>query len=120
MENPQSDRTAAVPDPARLIMALNHPLRRRILRSAAKEDIISASRLSKNLDAPLSNAVYHVQVLVELAIFDFVGSRQVRGAREHLYRSDLVEQVQWVEAALEASRDKDELMHERSKALRSY
>ncbi len=95
-------------DPAWVIKALNHPVRRRILRYASKESTVSATQLSRELNVSVSNAVYHVRVLVELGALRLVDVKRVRGAKESFYRSNLDDQGRWVQAALKATRAKDE------------
>jgi DNA-binding transcriptional ArsR family regulator len=101
-------RTDGDPDPALLLKALNHPLRRRILRAVDPEGSASATQLSKRLHISLSNAVYHVKVMVKLEALSLVDERRIRGATESFYRPHLAIQANWVQAALTASREKDE------------
>jgi predicted transcriptional regulator len=96
------------PDPARLIMALNHPLRRQILRRFKRDGVASSTQLSKSLRVSTSNVVYHVNILADLHILSLVSIGRVRGAKEHFYRSNFDDQEEWAKTALEASREKDE------------
>jgi DNA-binding transcriptional ArsR family regulator len=71
---------------ARLIKAISHPLRFRIL-GALNERPQSPARLSALLDEPLGNVSYHTRILEELDAIELVETRQVRGAIEHIYRA---------------------------------
>jgi DNA-binding transcriptional ArsR family regulator len=97
-------------DPPQLFAALNHVLRRRILRTyeADTERLASPTKFAEILDAPLSNVNYHVTVLVSTGVLALVETRPVRGAKEHLYRLCLDGETEWVRAALEASRESDD------------
>jgi DNA-binding transcriptional ArsR family regulator len=88
-----------------LLTALNHPMRRRILRRMAGEAAISPREISEALDRPLSNVSYHVRVLAECNTVVLVGTRPVRGSMQHFYRSSL--DAPWAIEVLEASRPED-------------
>lgn len=94
----------------RLITALNHPLRRRILRKFEAEQgrVASASQLSRELEMPLGNVAYHLQALARLEALKLVHTRQVRGAKEFFYATALDGRAGWVRVALDASREADE------------
>jgi DNA-binding transcriptional ArsR family regulator len=69
-----------------LLVALRHPLRRRILRAmATDEDALSPRELSAKLRAPLSNVAYHVRVLADCAAVTLVHTEPVRGSMQHFY-----------------------------------
>jgi DNA-binding transcriptional ArsR family regulator len=70
----------------RLIKALSHPLRQRILHSLG-EGVASPSELSKKLGEPLGNVSYHVKILSECKAIELVRTAPVRGAVEHFYRA---------------------------------
>jgi DNA-binding transcriptional ArsR family regulator len=70
----------------RLVKALAHPLRIRIL-SILEEDAASPSELADQLDAPLGNVAYHVRALANLGLIKLVRPTPVRGAVEHHYRA---------------------------------
>jgi DNA-binding transcriptional ArsR family regulator len=72
-------------DDNNLLVALRHPLRRRILRLMAGEETISPRELSEELEAPLSNVSYHVRVLVDCAAVTLVSTKPVRGSMQHFY-----------------------------------
>ena len=71
-----------------LIAALNHKLRRRILRFLNDSNKpLSPVNLSELMDAPLSNVSYHMNILRKYRVAAVVDERQVRGAVEHFYVS---------------------------------
>jgi DNA-binding transcriptional ArsR family regulator len=70
----------------RLIKALGHPLRQRIL-IALNTGVASPSELSKQMGEPLGNVSYHVKILAECEAIELVKTAPVRGAVEHFYRA---------------------------------
>lgn len=70
-----------------LLVALRHPLRRRILREMADGRTISPRELSSRLGQPLSNVSYHVRVLADCAAVTLVETKPARGSVQHFYRS---------------------------------
>ena len=70
----------------RLVKALAHPLRVRIL-SVLEERVASPSELADEFGAPLGNVSYHVRTLAELGLLKLVRRRTRRGAVEHYYRA---------------------------------
>jgi hypothetical protein len=93
---------------ADLIRAINHPLRRQILRLLhSSEDPLSPTQIEQTLELghepkeSLSTVSYHVRALAE------VGRRQVRGAMEHFYASQ-VSDCAWVCHSLKKTRKSDE------------
>jgi DNA-binding transcriptional ArsR family regulator len=70
----------------RLMKALSHPLRYRILLKL-NERAASPSSLADELGEPLGNVSYHVKILVEHEAIELVDTRPVRGALEHIYRA---------------------------------
>jgi DNA-binding transcriptional ArsR family regulator len=79
-----------------LIRAVNHPLRRQILRLLhSSRDPLSPMQIEKTLelgDEPkenLSTISYHVRVLADYKISPKVGQRQVRGAMQRFYVSEV-------------------------------
>jgi DNA-binding transcriptional ArsR family regulator len=77
--------TAKRSDDHDLLVALRHPLRRRILRAMAGKDARSPRELSAALRAPLSNVAYHVRVLADCAAVTLVRTKPARGSMEHFY-----------------------------------
>jgi DNA-binding transcriptional ArsR family regulator len=72
----------------RLIRALAHPLRWRILQTLNMKTA-SPSELADELDLPLPNVAYHVKVLAQNDAIELVRTAQVRGALEHFYRATM-------------------------------
>jgi DNA-binding transcriptional ArsR family regulator len=70
-----------------LLVALRHPLRRRILREMADGKTTSPRELANTLRQPLSNVSYHVRVLVDCGAVTLVTTKPVRGSVQHFYRS---------------------------------
>jgi len=70
----------------RLIKAMGHPLRQRIL-IALNRRVASPSELSKELGEPLGNVSYHVKILAQCDAIELVRTAPVRGAVEHFYRA---------------------------------
>jgi DNA-binding transcriptional ArsR family regulator len=69
----------------RLMKALSHPLRQRILQ-ALNQRVASPAELSHELGESLGNVSYHVKILNELEAIELVRTAPVRGALEHFYR----------------------------------
>jgi DNA-binding transcriptional ArsR family regulator len=72
----------------RLIKALGHPLRQRILLTLG-EGVASPSELSRRLGEPLGNVSYHVKILGECDAIELVRTAPVRGAVEHFYQATI-------------------------------
>src|SRR3712207_2003998 len=71
---------------ARLVKALAHPLRVRIL-GVLDERVASPSELAEELDAPLGNVSYHVRILASLGLIRLVKETPRRGSVEHHYEA---------------------------------
>jgi DNA-binding transcriptional ArsR family regulator len=71
---------------ALLLKAIAHPVRARAL-AALHQRAASPSELAAEQDAAVGDVAYHVRVLRELGMIELVGTRQVRGATQHFYRS---------------------------------
>lgn len=90
----------------RLIKALGHPLRQRIL-IALNTRVASPSELSKELGEPLGNVSYHVKILAECEAIELVKTAPVRGAVEHFYRAQVrpyFDDESWASLPLSARR----------------
>lgn len=72
-----------------LLVALRHPLRRRILRTMAGEEVISPRDLAIALQQPLSKVSYHVRVLADCAAVTLVNTTPARGSMQHFYRTTI-------------------------------
>ena len=70
----------------RIIRALGHPLRARIL-SLLDGAEASPKELAGRLGEKLGNVSYHVRILAELELIELVRQTPVRGAVEHHYRA---------------------------------
>lgn len=81
-----------------LLVALRHPLRRRILREMAGGEAISPRELSTALRQPLSNVSYHVRVLADCSAVKLVDTLPVRGSMQHFYRPAI--KAPWARAVL--------------------
>lgn len=89
---------------SRLLAALQHPLRRRILRlMKAREDSISPTELAAELEEPLGDVAYHVRVLAQCDALKKVEEKPVRGATQHFYRFFL--EVEWAREMLREEED---------------
>lgn len=82
-----------------LLVALRHPLRRRILREMADGRTTSPRELSVVLRQPLSNVSYHVRVLVACAAVTLIETKPARGSIQHFYRSAV--DAPWARQVLE-------------------
>lgn len=87
-----------------LLVALRHPLRRKILRAMDGDVVRSPTALGRSLGEALSSVSYHVRVLVECSCLVQVKERKVRGATQHFYRRDL--EAEWALKIL--AEDEDE------------
>jgi DNA-binding transcriptional ArsR family regulator len=93
---------------ADLIKAIDHPLRRRILRLLnEQEEPLSSMQMAEELGISLSITAYHVRILHELRAIVRAGKRQVRGALQRFYRSK-VKADPPIETLLEETREVDE------------
>lgn len=91
-----------------LISAIDHPVRRRILRRLHDcRKPRSPSRLGRELDEHLGTAAYHVRVLESFGAVEQTGEQQVRGAIERFYAST-IEDDPPIETLLEETREADE------------
>jgi DNA-binding transcriptional ArsR family regulator len=93
-------------DDNELLIALRHPLRRRILRTMAEQDPISPRQISDELRQPLSNVSYHVRVLADCGAVTLVDTEPVRGSMQHFYSSTIEEA--WALAVLGLSENGEE------------
>jgi DNA-binding transcriptional ArsR family regulator len=89
-----------------LLIALRHPLRRRILRRMEDHEPISPRELSNFLIEPLSNVSYHVRVLLDCGAVSLVDAQPVRGSMQHFYRSAI--DAPWALQVLGISAAEDE------------
>lgn len=72
---------------ARVVKALSHPTRVRILDLLQERELASPVELSQELDVPLGTVSYHVRRLEQLGFIELASRTQRRGAIEHHYRA---------------------------------
>lgn len=80
----QSDAEAV---DGRVVKALGHPTRIRILSVLRDRELASPVELSSELKIPLGTVGYHVRRLEELGFIELAKRTQRRGAVEHHYRA---------------------------------
>lgn len=85
-----------------LLAALDHPVRRQILRAMAGRRAVSPRELSEELGRPLDNVSYHVRVLARCGAAKLVRTKRVGGSTMHLYRPSV--RARWARMVLEATR----------------
>ncbi len=91
---------------ARIVKALGHPLRQRILQ-VLDDGVASPNEIAQRLGEPLGNVSYHVKILRENDAIELVDTRPVRGAVEHFYRGKmrpLLDDKQWAKLPLATRR----------------
>ncbi|MGC1164578.1 MAG: hypothetical protein WA862_00575 [Solirubrobacterales bacterium] len=71
----------------RLVKALAHPLRIKILESLS-ERVASPNRVASELDTDLSHVAYHTRALAQCGCLELVDTAQRRGATEHFYKAE--------------------------------
>lgn len=96
--------------PPQLLPALNHSVRRRILRLLlATSDSLSPRELSELLLEPLSNVSYHTRCLERMGVLRLEDTEPVRGSVKHFYRpTPEVEASKWVRETLDHQKEADE------------
>ncbi|ADB49479.1 ArsR/SmtB family transcription factor [Conexibacter woesei] len=72
---------------ARVVKALSHPTRVRILDLLQERELASPVELSQELGVPLGTVSYHVRRLEQLGFIELASRTQRRGAIEHHYRA---------------------------------
>src|SRR3954452_14643879 len=90
---------ADVTDP-RVVKALAHPLRVRIL-SMLDESVLSPNDIARQIDVPIGNVSYHTRQLLELGMIKLVREQRRRGAVEHYYTAEarpMITDEAWSEA----------------------
>ncbi len=93
-----------------VLHALNHELRRRIMRMflIEKVNLVSPTEASHMLNAPLSSVSYHLRVLAQSRAVDITLERPVRGSVMHVYRANsAVAKMPMVTAVLAATSTTD-------------
>lgn len=77
----------ADPVDTRVVKALGHPTRVRILTILRDRELVSPVELSHELGVPLGTVGYHVRRLESLGFIELAKRTQRRGAVEHHYRA---------------------------------
>jgi DNA-binding transcriptional ArsR family regulator len=70
----------------RLVRALAHPLRVRILEILT-DQVASPNRLSEELETGLTHVAYHTRALDKCGCLELVDTARKRGATEHFYKA---------------------------------
>jgi DNA-binding transcriptional ArsR family regulator len=91
--------TAKPPDAQGILIALRHPLRRRILRAMADEKPANPGTLADSLRVDPNSVNYHVQVLAECRVVNLVEEKEVEGCVQRFYRSTL--KADWAKSVLD-------------------
>lgn len=90
--------------PAPLLHALNHSIRRRILRmldARGEGGKLSPVEAAEALDLSLTTVAYHFRVLVANDAIEEVDRRQVRGTIQHFFQpAPTLEEADWVRGVL--------------------
>jgi DNA-binding transcriptional ArsR family regulator len=94
-------KSKEAPVDQRLIKALGHPVRMRVL-DILNDRVASPSELAKELGEPLGNVAYHVKILEEAEAIELVRTAPVRGALEHFYRATTDVDATWLDLDDEA------------------
>ncbi len=76
-------------DYGRLLKAIAHPLRQRILFAIDEAGEASPKSVAHALGAPLGRVSHHVRVLLRLGAIELTRTEPRRGATEHYYRATL-------------------------------
>jgi DNA-binding transcriptional ArsR family regulator len=91
----------------RLVKALAHPLRQRILE-VLNDKIASPSDVAAELGEKLGDVGYHVRVLQECGAVELMRTEQRRGAVKHFYRATarpMLTDEQWARLPLSTRRE---------------
>lgn len=94
-----SNDTAPKTSQAKLVKALNHDLRVKML-TVFTERTASPNELARELDEGLSQVSYHVKVLRDLDLIELVKTEPRRGAVEHYYQASarpLLDTPEWAQ-----------------------
>jgi DNA-binding transcriptional ArsR family regulator len=86
MPSTPTSRTTETELDQRLVRALAHPLRVRLL-TLLNQQVASPNELAERVQQPLGKVAYHVRLLAKLDAIELVETKQRRGAVEHYYRA---------------------------------
>lgn len=93
---------------AKLVWAIAHPLRRRILRTLADSgESHSPTWLADTLGLPLSTTAYHMTILRKFGAIELADEQMARGVVEHFYLPK-AEDDPPIESLLEDTREIDD------------
>jgi len=91
-----------------MVMAIAHPLRRRMLRMIVKHgEPLSPVQMAKELGLPVGTITYHARVLWHFEAVEPIREPQVCGAAEHLYEVT-IENDRPIETLLDETREADD------------
>lgn len=83
----------------RMVRALGHPMRQRILQFLNEDGESSPVQIARALGQRLGNIAYHCGVLEECGAIELSRTAPARGAVEHFYRA--VQNVSWTPLELD-------------------
>jgi DNA-binding transcriptional ArsR family regulator len=90
--------------PAPLLHALNHSIRRRILRLLDEQGDggrLSPVEAANSLEMTLTTVAYHFRVLVATDAIEEIDRRQVRGTIQHFFQlGETLREADWVRGVL--------------------
>lgn len=86
----------------RLVRALAHPLRVRILEILS-ERVASPNDLSEELGIELTHVAYHTRTLDRCGCLELVDTAKRRGATEHFYKAPPGASLSWMPLELDQS-----------------
>jgi DNA-binding transcriptional ArsR family regulator len=91
------------PGPSELITAVNHPLRRRLLRVFVDEarSAASASEMAQATGEPLARVAYHLKTLTGCGILRLVRRSDEDGVEKPFYAWALAVDPQWLRLMLD-------------------
>lgn len=82
--SPKQDETTV---DVKLMKALGHPLRQRILQVLTGDKERSPSEIAQAIDEPLTNVSYHVRILAKCDAIELVRTKVAKTTVEHFYRA---------------------------------
>jgi|GEM_PF-5426247 len=71
----------------KLMKALGHPVRQRILQELTRSEEASPSQIAQAIEEPLTNVGYHARVLVKCDAIELVRTEVSGSSVEHFYRA---------------------------------
>jgi DNA-binding transcriptional ArsR family regulator len=91
-----------------MILAIAHPLRRRMLRMIVKQgEPLSPAQMAREFGLPVGTITYHAKVLWHFEAVEPIRDPQAAGAAEHRYEAT-IENDPPIETLLEETREADE------------